>query len=452
MIVSPACFQQTILLQPFTKESLHQWLPPCPDDHDTIIQAVNQIFQTCQKLYIRGVNCCMFSHTDPSKVDRWAHREVDNFIRTPAKWPQPNTIQSICKNVFEITTRQWCHAHRERNHWDAKACDNVYLLEWTQENRALLPVPTMRLDLHANESHFARFKKLINNPKDSDVCFEIRDQTIFGHKLFLKQNPFFERMFEGGFKETTHNHIEELQQLLQTGCRVETVASQPALIKQEYDGRPLKEDITTIAIKEIEPHIFIHLLEYIYTGTVAPEALATVDSTLALFMAADYIEEPSLKKLCVKELYKLCSKDTYVTIAYFQLQATTPDDDLERLCRWVPRYFQTIFDEIDIEISCPITLIILSLIIEKYNPFENKRKELYEKIFKVLKPQLQLDEDFTFFCKAILNYHLKECWTHLLLKILSEREALFNELKSSQSTACWRAYEKVSVSAPILRP
>lgn len=449
MIITPACFQQNLPLPPFTSRSLSRWCHNVTGSQNTIAEIVNEIFKQCQELHMQGINCCMFSSQKAEKIGIWKAKRVDHFYKTANKWCHPNVITSICRDVLGLTTQNWCCTHTEHYYNREDQCEYVYYFEWTQENILLHPVPKMRLDEYAHESHSARFKKLVNSPEHSDVCFSINGQVVFGHKIILQLNPFFKGMFQAGFQESTHDHRTELQHIL-AKCRLETVASNKALVQQEYTGRSLDKDITPIVISDIELNIFIYILEYMYAGTVSAEAFATVDSTLALFLAADYVDEPGLKKLCVKEIYNLCAKDTYVTIAHFQLLTSKRDDDLELLCKWMPRYFQTIFDDMDMDNLDIPTLFILSQIIEKYNPIETKRKELYDKICTVLKPKLSLNKDFIYICDSIIQLHLRECWTHLLQKILSERRELFEKLVGDKSTDEWHAYVRVSTSAPTL--
>ena len=46
-------------------------------------------------------------------------------------------------------------------------------------------------------------KSLFNNQKQSDVCFVVEGQTLYGHKLILGMgSPVFYSMFYGELKET----------------------------------------------------------------------------------------------------------------------------------------------------------------------------------------------------------------------------------------------------------
>jgi len=120
-------------------------------------------------------------------------------------------------------------------------------------------------------------KHLLNNPKFSDVIFIVEGQEIYAHKAILSyRSDHFQAMLDGGLKESSQNQIK---------------------------------------LSSIHPHIFLILLEFIYTDSVIVDPDYAVD----VLIAADQFILPELKRLVERPLAKEISIEnvfSFLTIAH----------------------------------------------------------------------------------------------------------------------------------------
>jgi N-acetylneuraminic acid mutarotase len=113
-----------------------------------------------------------------------------------------------------------------------------------------LPPPTILADL----------KSYINNPRNSDIKFELDSGEIFfGHKLILSRSNFFQAMFETAMKESA-------------------------------------EDI--IHISDVSASNFFSLISYLYSD----EMDLTYESAIEMFIVADRFGIDRLKRICEQSI------------------------------------------------------------------------------------------------------------------------------------------------------
>jgi len=114
-----------------------------------------------------------------------------------------------------------------------------------------VPSSTLLSDLHS----------FINNEALSDITFIIEGQPIHAHKMMLVRSPYFRAMFSGTMIESQQSEIR---------------------------------------IEEIPPHIFLLVIEYLYTDHV----VIHVEYAMELFAAADLFDIPRLQAMCEKSMLK----------------------------------------------------------------------------------------------------------------------------------------------------
>ena len=103
------------------------------------------------------------------------------------------------------------------------------------------------------------FRELINNETLSDVTFLVEDQPVYAHKLMLMRSAYFKALILGEMRESR---------------------------------------LSTIRIEQVSHHIFLTILEYLYTDHVQ----IPFDCAMELFEAADLFCIPRLKTMCEKRM------------------------------------------------------------------------------------------------------------------------------------------------------
>jgi leucine-zipper-like transcriptional regulator 1 len=131
----------------------------------------------------------------------------------------------------------------------------------------------------------ADFRSLINNPALSDVSFLLGPHRVYAHKLVLCiRCPYFQALFS----------------------------------RQENHWREAQED--TVRIEQVRYEIFLLVMEYLYTDSVAlPPVVPTATSSLPadameLFEAADLFGLERLKSMCELRMLNSMTMDNCATI------------------------------------------------------------------------------------------------------------------------------------------
>jgi hypothetical protein len=121
----------------------------------------------------------------------------------------------------------------------------------------------------------AHLKSFINNPEFSDVLFIVgsEKQHMHGHQVILASSDIFRAMFSGSFRESYTSSNDE---------------------QHEYNGTSRPR--STVEIPNISPHIFLQVLEEIYTG----HTTCTLANVVELFLAASQYMLNNLRARCVE--------------------------------------------------------------------------------------------------------------------------------------------------------
>lgn len=115
------------------------------------------------------------------------------------------------------------------------------------------------------------FRDLINNETLSDVTFLVEEQPVYAHKLMLMRSAYFKALILGEMRESR---------------------------------------LSTIRIEQVSHHIFLTILEYLYTDQVK----IPFDCAMELFEAADLFCIPRLKTMCEKRMLQSISVENAAAI------------------------------------------------------------------------------------------------------------------------------------------
>ena len=110
------------------------------------------------------------------------------------------------------------------------------------------------------------FRAMVNDDTLSDVTFVVEEQEVYAHKFMLMRCSYFRALFLGQMRES---------------------------------------QLATIRMEQVSHHVFLSVLEYLYTD----EVHIPFDSAMELFEAADLFMIPRLKTMCERRMLHSISVD-----------------------------------------------------------------------------------------------------------------------------------------------
>ena len=113
-----------------------------------------------------------------------------------------------------------------------------------------------------------QMRSIVNEDEFADVTFLIEGESVYAHRAILAQRcDFFASMFRSGMRESTER---------------------------------------TITIPNVRKHIFVLLLEYLYTDTIQVPVAQSVE----LYIVADLYDLERLREICMQSLRRNLSAET----------------------------------------------------------------------------------------------------------------------------------------------
>lgn len=124
------------------------------------------------------------------------------------------------------------------------------------------------------DMHHQHQKGFINNPEMADVVFIIGQEKVYAHRALMgMHSSFFRSMLYNGMKETTQKEI---------------------------------------VLEDVDLESFLHLLGYIYCGTVAKDT--PLPLLVSLMAAADKFDMSPLKEICQQHIESVLTDRTVLEI------------------------------------------------------------------------------------------------------------------------------------------
>lgn len=182
----------------------------------------------------------------------------------PARWRPVNT------NRFDQPKPRFCHVAVVYN-------DSIWAFGGYSGSERLGDF--IRFDLAVYDLSFevppstiiSDFQAMINDSTLSDVTFLVEGQQVYAHKLMLMRCSYFRALFLGEMMESR---------------------------------------LATIRIEQVPYHIFLSVLEYLYTDHLR----ISLNNAMDLFEAADLFCIPRLKTMCEKRMLQSISVENAASI------------------------------------------------------------------------------------------------------------------------------------------
>jgi hypothetical protein len=181
-------------------------------------------------------------------------------------------------------------------------------LLWKNDNPLLKP--TVIAESFVETARAAYFGDLLETGEFSDFTIEVRGKKFPCHRTLLNSSRYFRTLFE--------SHLEEAQR--------EVV---------KFDACDAKR--------------FSEVLDFIYTGKFPPQ-----ENCIEMFKLACFLENKALIKVTKWQIFKYCTIEQILDVAFILMQKPKQDPDLEKLCSW---FFHTQVSTLDLSELPSIVLL-----------------------------------------------------------------------------------------------
>lgn len=217
---------------------------------------------------VHGQSMYVFGGSSGSAMNDLHELQLPSSANTPARWRRVNTLSRA-----DQPKHRFCHV-------GVVYSDSLFVFGGYDGSERLNDF--IRFDFAVYDLSFevppstiiADFRALINDPTLSDVQFIVEgreDAPLYAHKLMLIRCSYFQSLFLGNMRESR---------------------------------------LSKIHIEEVRHHIFLAILEYLYTDQLR----ISISDAMELFEAADLFCIPRLQTMCEKRMLQTITVENAASI------------------------------------------------------------------------------------------------------------------------------------------
>lgn len=138
--------------------------------------------------------------------------------------------------------------------------------------------------------------RLLQTPEFADVCFLVEGQRLYANRAILAiRSEYFRVMLCGGMRESQHESRRFQVQRTPSSNQMETEGTSPPRGGARSEDEDSHSNMAEIDLPDVSYHVFVKVLEYLYTDLVQDVSL---DLGIQLLIASEQFMLDRLKNIC----------------------------------------------------------------------------------------------------------------------------------------------------------